>query len=121
MVCDMDSEKPKEEQGVDIIPDQPSEEVEDPGIVCTVNSAKPGKRSGVFQSRSYSKNHLEVKDSSALVLAYVCLFTIVVVWLIDFLFVGNGKESASSVIDILKYVVTTSVGFFFGASNKKQI
>ncbi len=117
----MDSEKPHEEQGVDFIPDQPYEEDEEPGIVCSRNSAKMGKKPGFFQRRFYGKDRLEVKDSSALVLAYVCIFAIVGVWLIDLLVAGNNNGSASSVIDILKYVVTTSVGFFFGASNKKQI
>lgn len=76
---------------------------------------KAPKKKGYIES-------LDPKDSSAFDLTKFCLYMVAAVWALDIgvsIFCPDvAHELTDKVIDLLKYVVTACLGFFFGTSTK---
>lgn len=101
----------------DIMPQVPKTEEEEYGIVGFSRlSPIPVKKAGITDNKN-----LGGKDRSAFYITLICVFLIVGIWTIDFFFSKSfGSDQTETVIDLLKYVITASLSFFFGTSVKKS-
>ena len=99
----------------------PTNEEEVPGRITSLE--KIGNRifgtKGSLPAEQDIKKRLEAKDSTAYDLTRICIFVVAGIWFIDYFFEGN-SDSTDQVIDLLKYVITASLGFFFGSSKQSQ-
>lgn len=97
----------------------PPDEEETPDRV--VGLSKSGDKVSVssidikHKIRDTIKNHLEPKESTAYDLTRLCIVIVAVIWFLD---VAIVPESAitTQVVDLLKYIITASLGFFFGST-----
>ena len=101
----------------DIVPQEPQTEEEAFGIVGTSKTSLVP----VNKSDRWKKKGLGGKELSAYNFTWICVVLVVGMWVIDFFFSKSyGSEYTETVIDLLKYVITASLSFFFGTSVKKN-
>ena len=108
----------------DITPQTPTTEEEVYGVVGTSReNKKPEFRRPVFRKPDFSPpDDLGEKDLRAYDITKICIFLVCGIWIIDFLLGKKlgGSEQTETVLDLLKYVITASLSFFFGTSVKKN-
>ena len=98
-------------------PPEPQKEEEKP--FCDTDDAR--RRSfgwSQYPMFPYPTEPLPAKDSKAISLTIGCIFALGVIWLVNYIW-PKQDTLTSQLFDVLKYVITTSLGYFFWVSNKK--
>ena len=99
-----------------ITPETPKNEQEVPGIVGHENAQEivvppTGNPSAIRKTPPTARTF---HDHYASHLVIGCLFAICVIWIIDFC-CANTSEYTTQVMDLLKTVITTCLGYLFAA------
>lgn len=73
----------------------------------------------VLQDKSKRAPKLDPKDRTAFWLTIICICIVLGMWVADKL-IPQESSLTSDAFDLFKYVVTASLGFFFGTSKKDK-